>query len=180
VIGDHDTGAPAFTYRITPPVTATLPSGAVHTSSVDYGDAAAKYGLLERQTVSLAGLLAPIARRLAPGGDPAYSIDQAAADLIAAVEQRTAFTLTPEQARRVLPAAPGTTEAPTPDRLDRVLAEQTHLRWATGGHTNLPVIVLAAGPERLVRRVRGYHHATDIGRLLLEALGGTPGRPAPR
>jgi hypothetical protein len=30
---------------------------------------------------------------------------------------------------------------------------------------------MAAGPERLARRVRGYHHTTDVGRLLFEALG---------
>ncbi len=179
VIGDHDTGSPVFTYRIRPPVTTALPSGLVHTSSVDYGDAAAKYGLLERQTLSLGGMLAPIAKRLYPDGagpDPAYPVDQAAQDLIAAVEAHSAFTLTPERARSVLvpaPALPGipATRPATTHRLDLVLAEQTQLRWATGGHTNLPVLVMAAGPERLASRVRGYHHTTDVGRLLFEALG---------
>ncbi len=181
VIGDHETGAPIFGYRIVPPVTTTLPSGVVHTVAVDYGDAAARYRLLERQTLSLGGMLAPIVKRLYPDGrrlDPAYSLEQATADLISAVQAHSAFTLTPEQARRVLPAATGTAppadaapDLPTPDRLDRVLADQTHLRWATGGHTNLPVVVMAAGPAPLARQVRGYRHMTDLGRLLFEALG---------
>ncbi len=182
VIGDHDTGSPVFTYRLRAPVTTRLPSGLVHTTSVDYGDAAAKYGLLERQTLSLGGMLAPIAMRLDPDGnapDPAYSVDQAAGDLVAAVEAHSAFTLTPEQARSVVLGEPGTArvpacaaaDRPTSNRLACELADQTHLRWATGGHTNLPVIVMAAGPERLASRVRGYHHATDVGRLLFDALG---------
>ncbi|HSJ99993.1 MAG TPA: alkaline phosphatase [Kofleriaceae bacterium] len=179
VIGDHDTGSPVFTYRIRAPVTTRLPSGLVHTSSVDYGDAAATYGLLERQTLSLGGMLAPIARRLPPDGagpDPAYPVDEAANDLIAAVEAHSAFTLTPEEARSVLvpaPALPGipASRPATTHRLALVLAAQTRLRWATGGHTNLPVIVMAAGPEALASRVRGYYHTTDVGRLLFEALG---------
>lgn len=183
VIGDHDTGTPAFSYRVTPPVTVTLPSGMVHTSAVDYGEAAGKYRMLERQTVSLTGMLMPIVRRLYPEGgepEPPYPIDEAVRDLIATVERSSAFTLTPEEARYILlplpPGQPpfrGTSAArrPTPDRLARVLGEQSHLRWATGGHTNLPVIVMAAGPARLASRVRGYQHMTDVGRLLLEALG---------
>jgi alkaline phosphatase len=179
VIGDHDTGSPVFAYRIREPVTTTLPSGLVHSSVVDYGDAAAKYRLLERQTLSLGGMLAPIARRLAADGagpDPAYPVDQAASDLIAAVEAHSAFTLTPEVARSVFapaPALPGilATRPATTHRLALALAAQTQVRWATGGHTNLPVIVMAAGPPALASRVRGYYHTTDVGRLLFEALG---------
>jgi alkaline phosphatase len=62
-------------------------------------------------------------------------------------------------------------DSPIPDRLSRVLAEQTQLLWATGHHSSLPVVVMAAGPEHLARQVRGYHHTTDVGQLLFEALG---------
>jgi len=62
-------------------------------------------------------------------------------------------------------------DSPMADRLSRVLAEQIQLLWATGHHSNLPVIVMAAGPEQLAHQVRGYYHTTDVGRLLFEALG---------
>jgi len=187
VAADHETASPAFSYRTAPPVITTLPSGLVHTSPYDFGDAVATYGMLERQTLSFGGMLAPIMGRLYLPGyqpNPAYPMEQAIADLIATVESNSDFTLTPELARRVLTIEPGTTaipydgvadsfyqDSPMPDRLAHVLTEQTRLLWATGQHTNLPVIVMAAGPEGLARQVRGYYHTTDVGRLMFEALG---------
>jgi len=187
VIGDHDTASPAFSYRTAPPVTTTLPSGLVHTSPYDFGDAVATYGLLERQTLSLGGMINPIARRLYLPGyqpNPAYSLERGIEDLIATVEATSDYNLTPAQARRALTIAPGSTlipydgvadsfyqDSPMPDRLSRVLVEQTQLLWATGHHTNLPVLVMAAGPAALEKQVRGYYHTTDVGRLLFEALG---------
>jgi len=187
VVADHETATPAFSYRTAPPVTTTLPSGLVHTSPYDFGDAVATYSLLERQTLSLGGMINPIARMLyLPGYEPnpAYPLERGIADLIAIVETSSGYTLTPAQARRALTIPPGSTlipydgvadsfyqDSPMPDRLSRVLVEQTQLLWATGHHSNLPVLVMAAGPAALEQQVRGYYHTTDVGRLLFEALG---------
>jgi len=187
VLGDHDTGTPGFSYRSAPAVTTTLPSGLVHTATFDFGDAARKYALFEHQTLSLGGMVNPIMSRLYLSGyqtNPAYSMEQGIADLVAVVDANSDFTVTADQARRVLTVAPGTTalpfdgladsfyqDSPMANRLSRVFAEQSQLLWGTGHHSGLPVIVMAAGPPGLARQVRGYYHTTDVGRLMFEALG---------
>jgi len=187
VLGDHESSTPVFSYPTAAPVTTRLPSGLVHTSTYDFGDAVAKYALFEHQTLSLGGMVNPIVGKLYVRDyqpNPAYPIDQGIADLIAIVEATSDFTITPEEARRVLAVAPGTTIVPFdgladlfyqdniwPERLSRVLVDQTHLLWATGQHTNLPVVVMGAGPKALADQVRGYYHTTDVARLLFEALG---------
>ena len=191
-VGDPPRGS-RFLVRITPPATTTLPSGLVHTSSVDYGDAAAKYRLLERQTLSLSGMLAPIAKRLYPEGgapDPAYSLDQAARDLISAVEAHSAFTLTPEQARRVLSTSAEATQAPaggaanTPRRAARRPIGSPRVLRADpspvgDGRSHEPAGDRdRGGPARLGAGDAGYYHTTDVGRFCSRHWVARPARGA--
>jgi alkaline phosphatase len=188
ITGDHETGSPGFSYRAGPRVTTTLPSGLVHTLDLDFAPAVERFTALEHQTLSLGGMVSPIIARLYGSGyqpNPAYPLEQGVTDLMAAVADHSDFTITADEARWVLSVAPGTTvipfdgftdpffqDSPFQDRLALVLADQTQLVWATGQHSSLPVMVFAAGPHRLARRVVGYHHTTDIGELLFDALGG--------
>lgn len=188
VIGDHETASPGFSYRIAPAVTTTLPSGLLHTSTFDLGSAAQRYASLEQQTASFTGMMGTVIGKLYLSGyqpNPAYSLDEGVAELVALVDSSTEYTLSPDQARQILTVAPGTSVIPIEDapdgffqdsafsnRLSRALVDQTLLLWSSGHHTSLPVMVLAAGPDRFARGVNGYQHTTDIGRLMFAALGG--------
>ncbi len=54
--------------------------------------------------------------------------------------------------------------------LGRELAEQQNVVWGTGTHTSTPVTVMTYGPENLVEQFDGMQHHTEIGQKLKAAL----------
>ena len=54
--------------------------------------------------------------------------------------------------------------------LARELAEQQNVVWGTGTHTSTPVTVMSFGPESVASTFNGMNHHTDIGQKLIDAL----------
>ena len=59
---------------------------------------------------------------------------------------------------------------PTAHALGRMIARRTGFYWGTGGHGTHPVPVTALGVG--AERFRGYYDNTDVGRILLQLVGG--------
>jgi alkaline phosphatase len=53
--------------------------------------------------------------------------------------------------------------------LARQLAKYQHVGWATGAHTNAPVLIVAYGPQHLTQVFDGVHHVTELHKLILRA-----------
>jgi len=56
------------------------------------------------------------------------------------------------------------------NRLGHILAAQQGTVWGTGTHTNTPVPLITHGPH--ADRFRGILHATDVGKGMIELVGG--------
>jgi len=56
--------------------------------------------------------------------------------------------------------------------LGRKLAAQQNTVWATGTHTNTPVLLIAYGPAPATERFQGMLHSTDVGRKLIHLVRG--------
>lgn len=52
----------------------------------------------------------------------------------------------------------------------RFIAKHQNVVWATGTHTSTPVTVVAYGPVSAASKFKGWHHSTEIGRIMLQAL----------
>lgn len=116
------------------------------------------------------------------------------------IEDATGFTVTKDDAIRILTTEPNSyhvlghkyLSAETFPKIDdfesfyvygeevhrniigRVLAKQQNTVWATGTHTATPVTVTAFGPASLTKQVRGIHTQPEIGQMMLEWFGAKP------
>ncbi len=187
VTADHETGGMGFSYRQAPDIVTELPSGLEHVTPYDFADAAAKFALLEAQTMSFMGIVDDIAGDLYLDDyeiNPDYPLADAVADLRAAVAAHTPWELSEDQAVEVLYVAPGTGTLPQAhahdafvphdpfhNRLAHQFVDHTQLVWATGTHTSTPVQVFAMGPLHYSLRVLGYHHNSRVGQIIFDALG---------
>lgn len=193
VTADHETGSFGFSYsRWRIPAGVALPGtalgGAAFQSEFNFGDPAVLDRLYDQQ-VSFGELLErfdalPEGRRT-PG------------ELAAMVNAASAFPITEDDARAVLATEPNTTlvaghrylDEPTVPRvadfkefyvdppraraalLGRAVAREQGIVWGTGTHTSTLVLAIASGPPAWTRRFEGLHHETELGRILMEALG---------
>ncbi|MGI9281820.1 MAG: alkaline phosphatase [Endozoicomonas sp.] len=122
--------------------------------------------------------------------------EQTPAALAKVVSESGPFSITEEQAARVLERSPNPFKAKghkylaaetlpavkdfrafyvygdeiQGNLLARELAEQQNIVWGTGTHTSTPVSVMAFGPEAITDGFDGMQHHTDIGKKLIEAL----------
>ncbi len=56
------------------------------------------------------------------------------------------------------------------NRLGHILGGQQHVVWGTGTHTNTPVAIISFGPGS--EKFSGLMHATDVGKRMIEIVGG--------
>lgn len=56
--------------------------------------------------------------------------------------------------------------------LARTLADKQNIVWASGTHTNTPVMLISYGPEQARKRFAGLLHATDIGQQMIHLVRG--------
>jgi alkaline phosphatase len=117
--------------------------------------------------------------------------------LAAVVNAHSEFDITVEEAREILQDEPnhfhveghGTLDVETfpsvddfeafyvfgeevrADLIGRKIGRDQNISWSNGTHTHTPVPVVAVGPARYTRRVDAMLHHTDIGKLLLDAVG---------
>ncbi len=56
--------------------------------------------------------------------------------------------------------------------LGRTVAAQQNVVWGTGTHTSTPVVLVAKGPA--AHGFAGMHHATEIGRRMIQLISGNP------
>lgn len=186
VTADHETGGMGFSYADAPDEITILPSGLEHRTPFDFAVAAERFDYLEAQTHSFSVMIDDLVDELY---DDDYvlsgriSLDDAASILVSRIEANTAFDLSHARARELLFVAPGTDIVPQDhshdrfsphdpfhNRLAQEFVDTTQIVWATGTHTNIPVQLMAAGPRRYTRRVHGYGHSRDVGRLIFDAL----------
>ncbi len=118
------------------------------------------------------------------------------AGLVKVVSDTGPYSITEEQATRVLKVAPNPFKVEghkylsaetLPDVKDfeaffvygseihgnllgRELAEQQNIVWGTGTHTSTPVTVMAFGPKDLQDKFDGLYHHTEVGQKLMNAL----------
>ncbi len=55
--------------------------------------------------------------------------------------------------------------------LGRAVAREQGIVWGTGTHTSTLVLAIASGPPAWSRRFDGLRHQSELGRILMEALG---------
>jgi alkaline phosphatase len=129
------------------------------------------------------------------GGDLG-DVEPAAADLLAAINDNTEFTITQADADRILEHEVNeyheaghkylaATEFPKVDDFEEfyVYGEEVHLNligralakhqntvWSTGTHTHTPVQVIAWGPKEAQQRFNGLMNHVEVGAQLIEAM----------
>lgn len=181
VTADHETGGFGFSYGKKIQYEMALPSGLAYHKPYDFA-AFTKYDYLVKQKKSFRAILDPITKDLY-SKDKSYSLDAAVKDLLASLKKDTAYSISEEQARRVLFREPGAKDASPddfsefyvhssihPDILGREVSSQNHAVWASGTHTATPVLTMAKGPARYADRVKGFIDNTDIYKIIEDAL----------
>jgi alkaline phosphatase len=119
--------------------------------------------------------------------------DEGARNLMAIVNDASAFPITFEEAKRVLEVEPNAyrvaghadLDRPTFPRIDdyeafyvygddvrrdllaRILGEKQNVVWATGAHTSTPVPFVALGPKDVVTRFGRLMHSTTWAKMVL-------------
>lgn len=181
VTADHETGGFGFSYGKKIQYEMALPSGLAYHKPYDFA-AFTKYDYLIKQKKSFRAILDPITKDLY-SKDKDYSMDAAVKDLLASVKKDTAYSISEEDARRILFREPGAKDASPddfsefyvhasihPDILGRAVSNQNHAVWASGTHTATPVLTMAKGPARYADRVKGFIDNTDIYKIIEDAL----------
>lgn len=187
VTADHETGGFGFAYGGHSDFELALPSGLAYHKPYEFAPFT-KFDYLIKQNKSFRAILEPIISKLYPKEpDPksSYTMEMAVKDLIESMKLNTAYTLTEDQARRVLFRKPGAKDASPedfsefyvhasihPDILGREVANQNHVVWAAGTHTSTPVWVMSKGPSRYSERVRGFIDNTEIAKIIEDAFNG--------
>lgn len=193
VTADHETGSFGFSYSRW-----KLPSGLALSGQAlagepfrtefNYGDPAV-LDRLHAQRASFGELLDTLDTRPVAERTPEA--------LVALVNAASAFPITVDDARAVLATEPNETYVAGHRYLDertfpriadfkefyvdppraraallgRALAREQGVVWGTGTHTSTLVLAVASGPRAWTRRLEGLHHESELGRILMEALG---------
>lgn len=192
VTADHEAGGFGYTVRTVlnesemPNI--KLASGELYTNNEISPDGHMIFSKLVAQKISFQELLMPIVFKLYPNDNftnmnSAYSLDQAAQDLKSRLEAKSAYTITLDEARRVL--APEHSTLPEWDifhayqshpflhafnRLGLVLSPQNFIVWSSADHTAVPVDLLCAGPEKAASRCRRLIDNTQIYHIMKDHI----------
>ncbi len=182
VTADHETGGFGFSYGKKIEFELALPSGLAYHKPYDFA-AFTKYDYLIKQKKSFRAILDPITKKLYSKDGEAYGMDAAVKDLLAIVKKETAYSLSEEEAHRILERKPGAKDASPddfsefyvhssihPDIMGREVSDQNHAVWASGTHTATPVLTMARGPSRYADRVKGFIDNTDIYKIIEDAF----------
>ena len=190
VTADHETGSFGFSYSASNLPTGTeLPGSAFeerqYKPNFNFG-APEILDNLYSQKASFYGIMGQYNKLPADQKTPA--------GLAKVVSETGPYTITEEQAARVLKRENNPFKAPghkylSADTLPKIadfsafyvyndvgtllgreLAEQQNIVWGTGTHTSTPVTVMAFGPEQLEDSFDGLQHHTEIGEKLMNAL----------
>ncbi|HKX12730.1 MAG TPA: alkaline phosphatase [bacterium] len=184
VTADHETGGFGFSYGKKIEFELALPSGLAYHKPYDFA-AFTKYDYLIKQKKSFRAILEPITKKLYPK-EPAekpYTMNAAVKDLTAAIQKESSYSISEEEARRILHREPGAKDASPhdfpefyvhssihPNILGRAVSDQNHAVWASGTHTATPILTMARGPSRYADRVKGFIDNTDIYKIIEDAL----------
>ncbi|OED44264.1 alkaline phosphatase [Endozoicomonas sp. (ex Bugula neritina AB1)] len=192
VTSDHETGSFGFSYSaVDLPEAENIAGGAfndrTYKPNFNFGSPDILDNLY-RQSASFYGIFDQF--RQLPGKD------QTAVSLANIVAKNSPFTITEEQAARVLKRAANPFKVKghkylsaetlpevkdfkafyvygneiKMNLLGRELAAQQNVVWGTGTHTSTPVTVMAYGPEEVAVEFRGMQHHTQVGKKLINAL----------
>jgi len=166
---DHSTGGLAIAYNAhNPPKPVVLATGETWKSKFNFNDGSI-FEIMLKQRKSFTRMV------LDSRGDPGT--------LKKEVEENSAFSITLEEASRVLARDPEKGFPIPCDQQDfyvsgsmnssallgRLLGKKTGTAWAVGTHTHTPVMIVAAGP--MSEKFRGLLDNTQVASIMAEAWG---------
>ncbi|OGQ21372.1 MAG: hypothetical protein A3C46_08250 [Deltaproteobacteria bacterium RIFCSPHIGHO2_02_FULL_44_16] len=184
VTADHETGGFGIVYMKDPKThVVTFPNGATYETDYKLPSYNEAFGLLLKQKKSFKEMLLPMVNRLKEKNG--YTEQNASKDLMRAISEHTAYTLTPEQALYVVTAPQDQNpQKPFGDsprfqsgsyhnygaRLNHILSLQTLNVFSVGTHTSDPVYLFMKGPERVTKNLRGFIDNAELGQFMKGTL----------